>query len=445
LGQFAGPYSARQYGQIVFTANTDGSPPNTTHAAITNGNPSTETIDFGSGPHVLLLSVQFGADQIRSVKHAINTDPSSLTCLQDLISCRLSDRRCVRRPKFGSVLCLYQTLTTNSGIALQLLRLRPGLDFLNELTDDIHRKMLWEWGLVRLVEVPISGFANLGLYDQNAQQDFQGEKVGDFPLPTTYDDGVTAVPHNLSHADFKNELGLHSTNVERRRLLRRCAIKTASAHLHVNKNDVRVTIRYVSSKSQNPSIPNVTQLVRMRSDDTQDVGDVRIRDFEYMNMHADAALITVQINEMWHFIDDIPIAPLSGKFAGGNIRQLATHLAATTIQLFGEGSITECTNRSYKSNLVAGVDFTALCVAPYQKCYATPQLLVGSNGQPREPVEIVPGVRAQCLGRIGMFECRSTNSESDARCVLARNGLWLLHCAPRPIYFSDLDNNNEHV
>jgi hypothetical protein len=67
-GQLAGPYTAAQYGDgSVFTADGDGSAPNMMHADINTPDPSGATVDFGSEPHVLVLSVEYYSPDARSV------------------------------------------------------------------------------------------------------------------------------------------------------------------------------------------------------------------------------------------------------------------------------------------------------------------------------------------------------------------------------------------
>jgi hypothetical protein len=66
LRGFAGPFTANQYGESMFTANADGSPPNTTHAAISDLG-LYDYVSFESAPHALVLSVQYDTENSRPV------------------------------------------------------------------------------------------------------------------------------------------------------------------------------------------------------------------------------------------------------------------------------------------------------------------------------------------------------------------------------------------
>jgi hypothetical protein len=297
---------------------------------------------------------------------------------------------------------------------------RAELQQLIALTDNIHRKMLWEWGLVRSLAVPIPGFANLGFYDQNTQQDFEGESPGDFPLPS-------ALEADASYAALKGSQSFYE--ILARRLLRRSAVKAATAALQADDADVRVSIHYVAGDAPNTGAPNTTQLLQHQ---WWRAADTRVRDFAYLNMHADAALITLQVVEMWLFIDELVPSLASTSFADENAHAMASRIASATTTLFGSGQLTSCSECDL--SVVTGVDFANVCVAPFEKCYALPTETEPRYDQQTEffaPQQPVLGVRAQCLGKRGMFECRATvDGDLDGRCVFAE-GMWLgVTCLP---------------
>jgi hypothetical protein len=266
--------------------------------------------------------------------------------------------------------------------------------------------MLWEWGSMWSIEVPIPGFANLGFYDQNTQQDFEGEEVGDFPLPTATED--LYLSRNLSFADLKNSIVY--SDIMGRRLLRNSAVQAVAAHLQVHNADVRVSIQYVHGDAPNTNAPNVTRLLNQQLDLKR--VDKNVRDFDYMNTHADAALITVHVIEMWHFIDGLPRASFRSMLSNGSAQRLATHMSSETTKLFGRSRVITCEGGCESNRFETSVDLTTVCVAPLEKCYATPE-------QTTEESKGRKGVRAQCLGDLGTFECRAINGETDARCAFA--------------------------